>query len=133
MSSLLLDLGLGISARIDLIEENLENFNQFKDTINNHVDDVESDLNQFKSEIIQKLGNIDLINDDVTTNYGLIQSQAQYNEETFLKKSTFNNTEDGVLLVNNGVITKLDKPEVPSVLIFDGDEFKWQPYKEYEL
>ena len=118
--------GTGIVERIEAIEEDLA---QFKININQNVNNLESDLNSFKVTINQKVETlVSELNNNLS---GQLQEHANYAEETYVKKHDFEG--DGILLVNNGNIIKLEKPEIPSVLIFDGSEFKWQPYKEYEI
>ena len=114
--------GTGIVERIESIEQDL---NQFKSSINLSIERIENDILITNQTINNKFNILSgFINNS-------INEKSNYNENTFLRKDAFEG--DGVILINNGNFTKLEKPDLPSVLTFDGNEFKWQPYKEYEL
>lgn len=111
-------LDAGITDTLNSMEENL---NQIQNSVDNKFNNLSGYIIELEERINERLDEI-----EYNTDENLI-----HNENSFLRKNEFRG--DGVVIINNGNFVKLDKPISPSVLTFDGNEFKWQPYKEYEI
>lgn len=47
-----------------------------------------------------------------------------FNDSGYISKNELN---DGILIIKNHEVISLEKPSVPSILIFDGNNYSWDP------